>query len=39
MGNNGERWYIYCGGYDGWWRKIVLTVLQVRCGVVSFDFF
>ena len=29
---NGERWYIYCGGCDGWWMKMVLTVLQVGFG-------
>ena len=29
MGFNGEKWYIYCGKCDGWWRKMVLTVLQV----------
>ena len=39
MGVNGERWYIYCGGCDCWWRKMLLRVLQVWCGVWFFFFF
>ena len=26
MGVNREKWYIYYGGCDSWWRKMVLTV-------------
>ena len=37
MGVNGERWYIYCGGNDGWWRKWDLRCF--RCDVVLFDIF
>ena len=31
---SGERWYIHCGGCGGLWRKMVLMVLHVWCGVV-----
>ena len=31
---NGGKWYIRCDGCDGWWKKMVLTVFQVWCGVI-----
>ena len=31
---NGEGWYVHCGGCDGWWRKMVLTVVQMCSGVI-----
>ena len=31
---NGGRWYIRLYGCNGWWRKTVLTVLRVWCGVI-----
>ena len=39
MGISGARWYIHYGGCDGWWRKMVLIVLQVWSGVISVCFF
>ncbi len=38
MGINGGRWYICCSWCDGCWRKMVVTVLQVRCAVIFVDF-
>ena len=36
---NGEKWYIHCGGCNSRWRKMVITVRRVWCGVICFFLF